>query len=258
MRIGHGLYPNEWVGSTFDIDFHKYYEEGYRGIIFDIDNTLVPHGKMGDDRLVEFINGLKDIGFKLILVSNNSKERNERFAEPLGIPFIFRAGKPAVKGYYAACETLELKPEQCICIGDQLYTDILGGNRSGMHTILVNPIDPAEEIQIILKRKIEKPILFFYKRKLKKLGISYPDHRLPEGKARIVNNFGEKGHNRLGEKSNIPKRKFKRNKSRLIRIRIHKPAILKDKLPNVRRISFRRFKFPPRKNRHYTNITERF
>ena len=193
MKTGKGLYPDEWVESVFAIDFKKYYDEGYRGIVFDIDNTLVPHGKMGDDELKVFIDGLREIGFKLMLVSNNSRERNDRFAVPLGLEYIHKAGKPGSKGYIKAYSRMKLIPQQVLCVGDQLFTDILGGNRAGMHTILVNPIDPAEEIQIILKRKLEAPILFCYRKKLDKVGVSHPDHRMPEGKAKVVNNLGEKG-----------------------------------------------------------------
>ena len=193
MKIGKGLFPNEWKTSSFDIDYKDYYDSGFRGIIFDIDNTLVPHGKMGDEQLVSFIAGLKEIGFKLILVSNNSRERNQKFASPLGLDYIYKAGKPSVKGYREACNRLDIPAEKMLCIGDQLFTDIWGGNRSGMHTILVNPIDPAEEVQIILKRKLEKPVLALYRKQLDKYEIDYPDHRRPEGKAKIVNNLGEKG-----------------------------------------------------------------
>ena len=192
MKIGQGLYPDEWVESVFAIDFENYYEQGFRGIVFDIDNTLVPHGKMGDDELKAFVDGLKEIGFKIMLVSNNSRERNDRFAVPLGLEYIHKAGKPGSKGYIKAYSKMKLIPEHVLCIGDQLFTDILGGNRAGMHTILVNPIDPSEEIQIILKRKLEKPVLFNYKKKLKKAGKTFPDYRMPEGKAKVVNNFGEK------------------------------------------------------------------
>ncbi len=187
------MFANEWHDSCFSIDYDNYYHSGFRGIIFDIDNTLVPHGKMGDEELVRFIEGLKDIGFKIILVSNNSRERNKKFADPLGIDYIYKAGKPSIKGYQEACRRLEIPADRFLCIGDQLFTDIWGGNRAGMHTILVNPIDPAEEIQIILKRKLEKPVLALYRSTLDKYGLEYPDHRRPEGKAKIVNNLGEKG-----------------------------------------------------------------
>ena len=193
MNIGHGLYPDEWVESVFTIDYGKFYDEGYRGIVFDIDNTLVPHGKMGDDELKTFIEHLRGIGFKLMLVSNNSRERNDLFAAPLGLEYVHKAGKPGSKGYIKAYSRMKLMPQKVLCIGDQLYTDILGGNRAGMHTILVNPIDPSEEIQIILKRKLEIPVLHCYRRKLNRLGISYPDHRMPDGRPKVVNNLGEKG-----------------------------------------------------------------
>ena len=193
MNIGQGLYPDEWVESVFTIDYPKYYEKGYRAIVFDIDNTLVPHGKMGDDELKAFIKELKETGFKIMLVSNNSHERNDLFAVPLGLEYVHKAGKPGTQGFKKACLKMKVRPKNVLCIGDQLFTDILGGNRSGMHTSRVNPVDPAEEIQIILKRKLEKPILYFYRKKLKKAGGSYPDHRMPEGKAKVVNNLGEKG-----------------------------------------------------------------
>ncbi len=193
MNIGQGLYPDEWVESVFVIDYPEYFKKGYRAIAFDIDNTLVPHGKMGDDELKAFIDRLKETGFKIMLVSNNSHERNDLFAVPLGLEYVHKAGKPGTKGFKKACRVMKVRPDKVLCIGDQLFTDILGGNRAGMHTILVNPIDPAEEIQIILKRKLEKPVLYFYRKKLKKAGIYYPDHRRPEGKAKIVNNLGEKG-----------------------------------------------------------------
>lgn len=193
MKIGQGLYPDEWVESVFTIDYQKYFDNGYRGLVFDIDNTLVPHGRMGDDELKRFIESLRQIGFKIMLVSNNSRERNDLFAVPLGLEYIHKAGKPGSKGYIKAYTKMKITPQKILCIGDQLFTDILGGNRAGMHTILVNPIDPSEEIQIILKRKLEKPILYFYKHKLKKAGYSYPDYRMPDGKPKVVNNLGEKG-----------------------------------------------------------------
>ena len=193
MNIGHGLYPDEWVDSVFTIDYAEYLKKGYGAIVFDIDNTLVPHGRMGDDELKAFIDGLKETGFKVMLVSNNSHERNELFATPLGLEYVHKAGKPGKKGFIKACSKMKVKSERVLCIGDQLFTDILGGNRAGMHTILVNPIDPSEEIQIILKRKLEAPVLHFYRKKLKKAGKKYPEKRMPEGKAKVVNNLGEKG-----------------------------------------------------------------
>jgi predicted HAD superfamily phosphohydrolase YqeG len=72
---------------------------------------------------------------------------------------------------------MRLSVGSCLCVGDQLFTDIYGANRSNIHTILVNPIDPHEEIQIVLKRRLEAIVLHFYKKKLAKEGRTWPEKR---------------------------------------------------------------------------------
>lgn len=171
------LYPDEWIESTYAIDFKKYYEQGYRGVIFDIDNTLVPHGADADDRAIKLIDSLKEQGFQICLLSNNRKGRVERFNKDINVNYIFKAQKPYHKNYYIAAMMMRLSVGSVICIGDQLFTDIYGANESQMHTILVNPIDHKEEIQIVLKRKLESIVLHFYKKRLKKEGRSYPKRR---------------------------------------------------------------------------------
>lgn len=167
MGIFRNLYPDEWVDSTYEIDFEDYYAKGYRGIIFDIDNTLVPHGADADERAIELFERLKKIGFQICLVSNNKKARVERFNKDVNMNYIFKAQKPYHKNYYIAAMKMRLSVGSVMCVGDQIFTDIYGGNKSDLHTILVKPIDPHEEIQIVLKRKLEAIVLFFYKRKLK-------------------------------------------------------------------------------------------
>ena len=174
------LYPDEWIDSTYSIDFEAYYRHGYRGIIFDIDNTLVPHGADADERAIELFTRLKNIGFQICLLSNNKKPRVERFNKDVNVKYIFKAQKPYHKNYYIAAMLMRLSVGSCLCVGDQLFTDIYGANRSGIHTILVNPIGPHEEIQIVLKRKLEAIVLHFYKKKLKKAGIEYPNSRKPD------------------------------------------------------------------------------
>lgn len=168
------FFPSEWVDSTYNIDYQKYYDKGYRGIIFDIDNTLVPHGADADDRAVELFNTLRTIGFDVCLLSNNKKQRVERFNKDVKANYIFKAQKPYSRNYYQAATMMKISIKSVLCIGDQLFTDIYGGNLAGIHTILVNPIDKKEEIQIVLKRILEKPVLWRYKRKLKKAGVDYP------------------------------------------------------------------------------------
>lgn len=162
------FYPNEYLNSTYEIPFEELYEKGYRGVIFDIDNTLVPHGAPADDRAMQFFDRLRAIGFQSVLLSNNKEPRVKMFHDDVHVPYIFKAGKPSVKGYLKAIEMMELTKEQVLFVGDQLFTDVWGANRSGVTTYLVKPIHPKEEIQIVLKRKLERIVLFFYERERKK------------------------------------------------------------------------------------------
>ena len=82
------FYPDEYLDSTYDIDFKKFYEKGYRGIIFDIDNTLVPHGAPADRRAEELFQRLKELGYSCCLLSNNQRPRVERFNEKIQVYFI--------------------------------------------------------------------------------------------------------------------------------------------------------------------------
>jgi len=162
------FYPNEYVESTYAIDFEKLYEKGYRGLLFDIDNTLVGHGAKADKRAKELFVRLKGIGFQVCLISNNKEERVKTFNNEVGVKYIFNAHKPSRKGYHRAMKTIGTNVHNTIFIGDQIFTDVYGANRAGLKTILVKPIHPKEEIQIVLKRYLEKIVLFFYKIKKNK------------------------------------------------------------------------------------------
>ncbi len=159
------FYPKEYYTSTYQIDFQKYFDKGYRGILFDIDNTLVPHGAAANQKVTALIHRLKEIGFQICFVSNNKEPRVRSFNEKLGANYIYKAGKPLKKGYLKAMELIGTDIHNTLFIGDQLFTDLWGANTVGIYSILVMPIDKKEEIQIVLKRIPEKLILFFYKRK---------------------------------------------------------------------------------------------
>ena len=161
------FYPDAWVDSTYQIDFDRLYERGYRGLIFDIDNTLVPHGAPADDRAKALFAHLKKLGFSCCLLSNNKLQRVEMFNRDVQVSFIENAHKPSVKNYRRAMELMGTDETTTIFVGDQIFTDIYGANRAGIRTILVKPIHPKEEIQIVLKRYLEKIVLFFYKRRKK-------------------------------------------------------------------------------------------
>ena len=142
----HLLYPGELSESTYEIPFEKLYEEGYRGIIFDIDNTLVPHGAPADERSIALFKRLHEIGFKTLLLSNNKEPRVKSFADDVESAYIYKAGKPSLKGYLKSMKDMETEPATTLFIGDQIFTDIWGANRAGIRTILVKQIDKKEEI----------------------------------------------------------------------------------------------------------------
>lgn len=159
------FYPDKWVDSTYNIDFEDLYKQGYRGIIFDIDNTLVPHGAPADERAVELFDRLRAIGFESILLSNNDEARVDMFNKDVHTHTLCHAHKPSKKGYLAAMQIMNTTKETTLTIGDQLFTDMWGAYKAGIYKILVKPIHPKEEIQIVLKRILEKLVLARYKRK---------------------------------------------------------------------------------------------
>ena len=161
------FFPDRYVASTYVIEFEKLYEQGYRGLIFDIDNTLVPHGAPADKRAIELFEKLRSLGYDTCLISNNQEPRVEPFAQAVGSKYVFDAHKPSTRNYRKAMELMGTDQSNTIFIGDQLFTDVWGAKRSGIRNILVKPIHPKEEIQIVLKRYLEKIVLYFYKRSLK-------------------------------------------------------------------------------------------
>ncbi len=159
------FYPDEYYDSTYNIDFEKLYRDGYRGVIFDIDNTLVPHGAPADERSIAFFERLKKIGFEATLLSNNKEERVAMFNEPVGVHMIWKANKPSVKGYLEAMKRMNTDETSTIFVGDQLFTDVWGAKNAKIRSFLVKPMNPKEEIQIVLKRRLEAIVLFFYLKK---------------------------------------------------------------------------------------------
>lgn len=164
------FFPDDYQKSTYAIDFGRLYREGIRGVIFDIDNTLVPHGAPADERAIRFFEGLRNLGMDYCLISNNKRHRVEPFARQVQAKFIENAGKPLKKNYLKAMEMMGCTLDTCLFVGDQIFTDVYGAKRCGMRNILVEPIDKKEEIQIVLKRYLEKVVLRFYRNSQKGRG----------------------------------------------------------------------------------------
>ena len=159
------LYPKEYLESAYVIDFESLYKEGYRGILFDIDNTLVCHDAPADERSIGLFKRLHEMGFATCLISNNKEPRVTPFAKALDTPYVYKAGKPKRRGYLEGMGRMGTDEDHTLFVGDQLFTDVWGANRAGMYSILVKPMNPKEEIQIVVMRYLEKPVLYCYLRR---------------------------------------------------------------------------------------------
>ena len=163
------LFPNDDYDSAYDIDYYNYYLKGYRGILFDVDNTLVEHGEPVTIRAIELFGRLKETGFKTCIISNNKEYRVKPLAEALESDYVYKAGKPSASGYIDGMRRMGTDAGTTLFVGDQIFTDILGANRAGIHSILVKPVARHEEIQIVLKRRLEYFVLKEYYKSKKML-----------------------------------------------------------------------------------------
>jgi HAD superfamily phosphatase (TIGR01668 family) len=154
--------------STYSIDYKYLWDKGYRGIIFDIDNTLVEHNEPATEKAVAFFKELRRIGFRSAVVSNNKEPRVRLFAEAAGCEYVYKAGKPKAAGYIKAMEKMGTDRDTTFSVGDQLFTDIWGASNAGIKSIMVKRIASHEEIQIHLKRIPETLITVIYRLLYKK------------------------------------------------------------------------------------------
>ncbi|MED1863165.1 YqeG family HAD IIIA-type phosphatase [Fictibacillus nanhaiensis] len=158
--------PDQHVQNILDITPEMLVERGVKGIITDLDNTLVEWDRPeATPELIKWFTSIKEKGILITIVSNNTQHRVKSFSDPVGIPFIYSARKPMTKAFKRALKDMKLKNEQVVVIGDQLLTDVLGGNRIGLHTILVVPVASSDGFWTRFNRKIERIILSWMKRK---------------------------------------------------------------------------------------------
>lgn len=135
-------------------------ENNIKGIIFDIDNTLVGFTvKKPDEKVVVFLNSLKEKGIKIAVASNNNQQRVSYFCEDLDIPFIWRACKPLPFSLLKIKRIMNLKSKNIAVVGDQVFTDVWGANFCGMTSVMVDIIDTKETMLFKIKRALEKPII---------------------------------------------------------------------------------------------------
>lgn len=163
------LHPTLYYKTVYDTEFDKLMELGVRGIILDLDNTLVPHNDPEvPEKVRDLMERIEGLGLPIMVVSNNQKKRVEDFCTQLGIPCLPMAKKPMRSGFLQAARDMGLAPTQVAVIGDQIYTDVFGGNRSGMLTVLVDPVESKEDWFFKLKRRLEAPIMRSVRERTKK------------------------------------------------------------------------------------------
>lgn len=158
--------PDVVVSSVTDIHPAQLVEQGIQAVLLDLDNTLVPWQKVDvPDAVRQWIEGMKEAGLRLCLVSNTRRRRRlEVLSKELGIAYVPKAFKPRRYGLRQALHLLQSTPEQAVMIGDQIFTDVWGGNRMGMHTILVLPMARREFIGTKVSRLLERILLWAYRR----------------------------------------------------------------------------------------------
>ncbi|MGM8364650.1 YqeG family HAD IIIA-type phosphatase [Virgibacillus sp. W0181] len=158
--------PNEHVKSIFDIQPDYLKLLGIKGVITDLDNTLVAWDVANaTQEVIRWLELMREHDIKVTIISNNKEERVTLFSEPLHTPFVFDAKKPLSKAFKKGAKQMGLKKEEVVVIGDQLLTDVLGGNFAGFYTILVVPIVETDAKITRFNRKIERRVLTYMRKK---------------------------------------------------------------------------------------------
>lgn len=167
--------PDVYAKSIYDIDYEKLKNRGIKCILFDLDNTIAPKGvNEPDKKTIELFEKIEDYGLKAILVSNSGKKRVTPFKEKLNIDAAHTACKPLKNKYKKILKIYKFKDNEIAAVGDQLLTDILGANRMGFTSILVNQMSSNDFNITKMNRVIERKIFAILEKKgLFKIGEYY-------------------------------------------------------------------------------------
>lgn len=163
------IYPDFYCNNVRDVKLEFLLANKIKGIILDVDNTLIDYYRNFENGTIEWVNELKKSGIKFCIVSNSNKlDKVQYVAETLDIPFFHFAKKPLKSGFLKAKKKMGLEAENIAAIGDQLMTDVIGSNRCNMFSILVKPIAEKDIFITKIKRPIENKVMKSYLKKLKK------------------------------------------------------------------------------------------
>jgi HAD superfamily phosphatase (TIGR01668 family) len=140
------LRPDHHIRSVLDISPGWCEQNGVKALLLDLDNTLTGwRAREFSGEILQWLQRMKDAGIQLLLLTNNRSRRRVRaMEEKLGIPAIGWASKPRVKSYYKALDALGREPDEVAAVGDQLFTDVVGANRAGIRSIMVDPFTHRE------------------------------------------------------------------------------------------------------------------
>lgn len=157
------IYPKEYLDSVKDISIELLHKNDIRGIILDVDNTLIDLDRNMLEGVQDWVENLKREGIKFCIVSNSNKvDKVKKVAETLDAPYIFFAKKPLKFGFKKAKQILGLEEKNIAAVGDQIMTDVIGANRCNMFSILVKPIKEKDYFITRIKRPLEKAIIKSY------------------------------------------------------------------------------------------------
>ena len=157
------IYPDLYLNNVKEITLELLKESKIKGLILDVDNTLIDYDKKLLEGTKEWCDNLKQNNIKICILSNTNKVKKvEKVAKILDLEYIYFAHKPNKKGFYKAQKLLGLKVEEIAAVGDQIFTDVIGGNKVGMFTILTKPIDKRDISITKIKRPFEKIVIRKY------------------------------------------------------------------------------------------------
>ena len=149
--------PDMYQKSIYHIDYDKLQEDGIKCLLFDLDNTCVPYkDKVPNKKLIDLFETLKDMDFRIIIFSNATKTRIKPFKNALRVDCSAKSRKPSTKKLLRVLKMFKYELSDVVIIGDQLYTDILCGNRVGIKTVLVNPMSKDDMFWTKIMRFREK------------------------------------------------------------------------------------------------------
>ena len=152
--------PKVYIHRIYDLDFRQLHNQGICLLLCDIDNTLVGFDeKLPTLEAQSWIKKCHKEGIDLILLSNNTEKRVKIFSESASVRYMSFSCKPFRFGYQRIIKQTKLKPKQIACVGDQILTDILGGNRMGLLTIFCDPLVKEDSVHTRYSRFVERYIL---------------------------------------------------------------------------------------------------